>query len=176
MCSLARSRRSPEARSLRQVSKRSRLPRRLMLPQPSSSAAPKPGAVFHYAYLWHREFVAGQIEVRKHRLALAVAVSQRDGWTHVMALPITHSKPTNPDHGVLLPPGAKLAPGLDEAPSWVITTEGLRFAWPGADLRHAPGRSSPFYGSVSTGLLQAVAQSFLRNRQRGEAVSFDRYD
>jgi hypothetical protein len=149
-----------------------------MLPQPSSSAAPKPGAVFHYAYLWHREFEAGQIEARKDHpaLALAVAVSQRDGRTHVMALPITHSKPTNPDHGVLLPPGAKLAPGLDEAPSWVITTEGLRFAWPGADLRHAPGRSSPFYGSVSTGLLQAVAQSFLRNRQRGEAVSFDRYD
>jgi hypothetical protein len=149
-----------------------------MVPKPSSIAAPKPGAVFHYAYLWHREFVAGQIEARKDRptLALALAVSQRDGRTHVMALPITHSKPTDPDHGVLLPPSAKLALGLDEAPSWVITTEGSRFAWPGADLRRAPGRSSPFYGFVSTGLLQAVAQSFLRNRQRGEAVSFDRYD
>jgi hypothetical protein len=90
-----------------------------MVPKPSSIAAPKPGAVFHYAYLWHREFVAGQIEARKDRpaLALAVAVSQRDGRTHVMALPITHSKPTDPDHGVLLPPSAKLALGLDEAPS-----------------------------------------------------------
>lgn len=90
-----------------------------MLPKPSSSAAPKPGAVFHHAYLWHREFVAGQIEARKDRpaLALAVAVNQRDGRTHVMALPITHSKSTDPDHGVLLPPSAKLALGVDEAPS-----------------------------------------------------------
>jgi hypothetical protein len=87
-----------------------------MVPKPSSIAAPKPGAVFHDAYLRHREFVAGQIAARKDRpaLALAVAVSQRDGRTHVLALPITHSKPIDPDHGVLLPQNAKLALGLDE--------------------------------------------------------------
>jgi hypothetical protein len=42
-----------------------------MVPKPSSIAAPKPGAVFHFAYLWHHEFVAGQIEARRDRPALS---------------------------------------------------------------------------------------------------------
>ena len=52
----------------------------------------RPGAIFHYAYLWHREFLTGQTEGRKDRpaLALAVAISDQDGRSHVMALPITH--------------------------------------------------------------------------------------
>jgi hypothetical protein len=143
-----------------------------------ASAALQPGAVFHYAYLWHREFQAGQIEGRKDRpvMALAVAVSEKDGRTHVMALPITHSQPFDQDHGVLLPDATKRLLGLDEAPSWVITTEAVRFAWPGADVRRAPRRKGPFYGVVSTKLLQTIVRSYVNNRQRGETVSFDRYD
>ncbi|MGL4440956.1 MAG: plasmid maintenance toxin (PemK-like) [Bosea sp. (in: a-proteobacteria)] len=136
------------------------------------------GAVFQYAYLWHREFLAGQTEARKDRpaLALAVAVSSKDGRSHVLALPITHSQPKNPDHGVALPPLTKSTLGLDEAPSWVITTEAARFAWPGPDVRKAPGHTGPICGFVSEKLLQAIAKSYLRNRQHSEAVSFDRYD
>lgn len=142
------------------------------------AAVLQPGAVFHYAYLWRREFNAGQIEGRKDRptVALAVAISDRDGRTHVMALPITHSKPNNPDHGVSLPDATKRQLGLDDEPSWVITTEAVRFAWPGADVRRAPGRKSAFYGVLSTKLLQAIVRSYVQNRERGEAVSFDRYD
>jgi hypothetical protein len=136
------------------------------------------GAVFHYAYLWHREFLAGQTEARKDRpaMALAVAVSSKDGRSHVLAFPITHSRPNNPDHGVALPPMTKTMLGLDDAASWVITTEAARFAWPGPDVRKAPGHTGPIYGFVSEKLLQAVAKSYLRNRQHGEAVSFERYD
>jgi hypothetical protein len=136
------------------------------------------GAVFHYAYLWHREQLAGQVEGRKDRpvVALTIAVSDRDGRTHVLALPITHLRPDNDDHGVLLPPASKQALGLDDAPSWVVTTEAVRFAWPGADVRRAPGRKTPFYGYLSTKVLQAVVRSFLRNRARGETVSFGRYE
>jgi hypothetical protein len=138
----------------------------------------RPGAVFHYAYLWHREYLAGRIEARKDRpsLALAVAISDQDGRSHVLALPITHSKPKMPHHGVFLPAGTKRILGLDDAASWVITTEAARFAWPGADVRLAPGRTTPVYGFVSAGLLKMIARSFLENRQRGETVSFDRYD
>ncbi len=138
----------------------------------------KPGAVFNYSYLWHREFAAGRIEGRKDRpaVALAVAVSDRDGRAHVMALPVTHSRPSNPDFGVELPAATKQLLGLDYAPSWVITTEAVRFAWPGADVRRVPGRSGPLYGYVSAKLLQTIAKSFLLNRQRGGTVSFDRYE
>jgi hypothetical protein len=136
------------------------------------------GAVFRYAYLWHREFLAGQVEARKDRpaIAMAVAVSDKDGRSHVMALPITHARPVNPDHGIELPLLTKRALGLNDAPSWVITTEAVRFAWPGLDVRQAPDHAGPIYGFVSSKLLQLIAQSYLRNRQRGEAVSFDRYD
>ena len=138
----------------------------------------RPGAVFRYSYLWRREFEAGQVEGRKDRptVALAVALSERDGRTHVMALAVTHSAPTNPDHGIMLPASTKAALGLDDAPSWVVTTEAVRFAWPGADIRRIPGRRGPFYGFISAQLLQVIARSYLANRQRGEADSFDRYD
>ena len=93
-----------------------------------------------------------------------------------MALPITPSKPLNPDHGIELPPMTKRALGLDDAPSWVITTEAARFAWPGLDVRQAPNHNGPIYGFISSKLVQTIVQSYLRNRQRGDAVSFDRYD
>ena len=136
------------------------------------------GAVFQYAYLWRREFMAGQTEGRKDRpaLALAVAVSERDGRSHVLAVPITHSQPTDTRHGVALPQAAKRMFGLDDAPSWVITTEAARFAWPGADVRVAPGRTHPIYGFVGSLLLKKIVQSFLENRASGAAESFDRYD
>lgn len=146
----------------------------------SSLAQPliRAGAIFQYAYLWHREFLAGQTEARKDRpvLAMAVAVSDKDGRSHVMALPITHSQPMNPDHGIELPPMTKRALGLDDVPSWVITTEASRFAWPGLDVRQAPNHKGPIYGFISSKLVQTIVQSYLRNRQRGDAVSFDRYD
>ena len=65
----------------------------------------RPGAVFRYACLWHREYVAGQTEGRKDRpaLALAVAISDQDGRRHILALPITHAQPKAAHHGVELP-------------------------------------------------------------------------
>jgi glycerol-3-phosphate O-acyltransferase len=145
---------------------------------PSVKPVLRAGAVFQYAYLWRREFLAGQPEARKDRpaLAMAVAICDKDGRSHVMALPVTHSAPQNPDHGVQLPPATKRLLGLDDAPSWVITTEAVRFAWPGLDVRQAPNRTSPIYGFVSSQLLKSIVQSYLRNRQFGDAVSFDRYD
>lgn len=95
-----------------------------MTVSPTKGTMLRPGAIFHYAYLWHREFLAGRVEARKDRpaLALAVAISDKDGRTHVLALPVTHSKPKNPEHGIELPASTKQILGLDEMPSWVITT------------------------------------------------------
>jgi hypothetical protein len=150
------------------------------MPKPSSSDQPalRAGVVFQYSYLWHREVLAGQIEGRKDRpvVALAIAVNEADGRKHVLALPVTHSRPGNEAHGVQLPSLSKKILGLDDAPSWVVTTEAVRFAWPGADVRRAPGRSSPVYGYLSAKVLQTIVRSYLANRARGETVSFERYD
>ena len=117
------------------------------------------GTVFRYSYLWHREYLAGRREASKDRpaVALAVAVSNTDGQTHVLALPITHSQPTHAHHGVKLPDATKRILGLDDFPSWIITIESVRFAWPGPDVRPAPRRTSPIYGVISRNLLQAIA-------------------
>ena len=128
---------------------------------------------FGIANMW-----LGRPKGRKDRpaLALAVAISDQDGRRHVLALPITHAQPGAAHHRVELPAATKRILGLDDAPSWVITTEAARFAWPGADVRVAPGRATPIYGFVSSALLKSIAQSFLANRRLGETVSFERYD
>jgi hypothetical protein len=139
-------------------------------------AAIRPDAIFNLAYLWHREFLKGQSEGRRGRptLALSVAISDANRLIHVLALPITHSAPSNPRHAVQLPDITKRILGLDEDASFVVTTESVRFIWPGPDVRRAKGRTTPIYGFISSKLLQRIAQSYLENRKTGETVSFER--
>jgi hypothetical protein len=45
--------------------------------------------------------------------------------------------------------------GLDDEPSWIITTEVNRFVWPGPDIRVVEGSDTPLYGAIR----QAVRSS-----------------
>jgi hypothetical protein len=49
--------------------------------------------------------------------------------------------------------------GLDDAPAWIVTTEGNAFLRPGPDIRPIPARppGTLVYGQVSASLLQQVA-------------------
>ena len=96
---------------------------------------PVPGLVISYSYLWHDQHRAGAEEGRKVRpCAIVVATTDADGDTRVYVAPITHSRPDDP-HAVELPAAAKRRLGLDDAPSWIVTSELNRFVWPGYDLR-----------------------------------------
>jgi len=96
---------------------------------------PAPGLVVAYSYLWHGQHLAGAEEGRKTRpCAIVVALADEDGDTKVYVAPITHSRPADP-HAVELPAAAKRRLGLDDAPSWIVTSELNRFIWPGYDLR-----------------------------------------
>jgi len=74
----------------------------------------------------------------------------------------------------MLPPDVKRRLGLDDAPSWIVTTEANAFVWPGPDVRPISGRtpSTLTYGRVPHDLLKQVARSYLFNReqQRGRIV------
>lgn len=96
---------------------------------------PAPGLVISYSYLWRDQRRVGAEEGRKTRpCAIVVAMTGDDGDTKVYVAPITHSRPDDP-HAVELPPTVKRRLGLDDAPSWIVTSELNRFIWPGYDLR-----------------------------------------
>jgi hypothetical protein len=96
---------------------------------------PAPGLVISYSYLWRDQHHAGAEERRKARpCAIVVAMTDDDGDTKVYVAAVTHSRPDDP-HAVELPPAVKRRLGLDEAPSWIVTSELNRFVWPGYDLR-----------------------------------------
>lgn len=96
---------------------------------------PAPGLVISYSYLWHDEHQAGAEDGRRARpCAIVVATADEDGDTRVYVAPITHSRP-NDRHAVELPLAAKRRIGLDDAQSWIVTSELNRFVWPGYDLR-----------------------------------------
>jgi len=96
---------------------------------------PEPGLVICYSYLWREQHRAGADEGRKARpCAIVVASMEDDGDTRVYVVPITHVPAADP-HAVLLPEAAKRRLGLDDAPSWILTSEVNRFIWPGYDLQ-----------------------------------------
>jgi len=141
-----------------------------------SLAPPERGSVIRYAYLWADENERGREEGEKDRpaLVLSLAISKADGQTALLVLAVTHTPRVDPDDAVPFPPEIKRRIGLDDLPSWIVTTEANAFAWPGPDIRPIPGRTptTVVYGRVPDGLLRQVARSFLanRNRQRSRRV------
>jgi hypothetical protein len=96
---------------------------------------PVPGLVVSYSYLWYDQHMAGADEGRKARpCAIIVSANDNEGDTRVYVAAITHSRPSDP-HAVPLSTAVKRRLGLDEAPSWIVTSELNRFIWPGYDLR-----------------------------------------
>jgi hypothetical protein len=147
---------------------------------------PEPGLVINYAYLWHHEHEAGQEEGRKDRPSVIVlSVEGRHGATVVTVLPITHVGPrlapgwpqVGPrlaDEGVEIPAAVKRHLGLDDAPSWVLVSEGNEFEWPGHDLRKRRGGSYG-YGFLPPRLFDRIVKAFVdwHQQHRGRLVSRD---
>ncbi len=131
---------------------------------------PERGSVIRYAYLWADENLRGQEEGRKDRPALVLALSVReiDGAVNVLVLAVTRTPPIDPADAVPFPQDVKRRIGLDDAPSWIVTTEANAFIWPGPDVRPIPGRAptTMIYGRIQDALLQQVASSYLLNRRK----------
>ncbi|GAA5266480.1 mRNA interferase MazF [Acidiphilium sp. MT5] len=123
---------------------------------------PKPerGLVISYAYLWHSEYEKGRAEGVKDRpCVIIVAIQDNNGTPMVTVAPITHSMPTTPEAAVEIPAATKRRLGLDDARSWIVVSEGNRFAWPGPDIRPiAPGLFD--YGFLPPALFRKVQAQF----------------
>lgn len=129
---------------------------------------PVPGLVISYSYLWHDQHAAGSEEGRKARpCAIVVAARDEEGDTKVYVAPITHSKPDDP-LAVELSLSVKRRLGLDDAPSWIVTSELNRFVWPGYDLRPI-AREKPevfAWGFLPVGLFEALKRGIATHRRR----------
>jgi hypothetical protein len=133
---------------------------------------PTRGSVIRYSYLWFNENAEGREEGKKDRPALVLALTVREVLEEtldVLVLAITHTRPAAKGDAIPLPESVKRRLGLDDdEPSWIVTTEGNRFIWPGPDIRPVPGQHPPTvtYGKIPGDLLQQVAQSFLQNLKK----------
>jgi hypothetical protein len=125
---------------------------------------PRPGLVIQYSYLWKREANAGREEGAKDRpCAIVLAIDTSSDGPTVIALPITHSRPSDQEDGVETPPETKVRLGLDPERSWIIITEANVFLWPGPDLRLLPGQGpeTSTYGMLPPALFRIVRDRFL---------------
>ncbi len=132
-------------------------------------ALPEPvaGLVISYAYLWHDQHRMGLEEGRKARpCAIVVSTIDDAGDTKVYVVPVTYSRPDDP-HAVELPAAVKRRLGLDDEPSWIVTSELNRFIWPGFDLqpiaRNNPGTFA--WGFLPVEVFEAVKRGVAANRK-----------
>lgn len=129
---------------------------------------PVPGLVINYSYLWGYEHRKGRVEGAKDRPCAVVLVFADAPQPQVVVLGITHTKPPVAHHGLELSQLARRRLGLDDQPSWIITTEANMFTWPGPDLRpRYPDRQE----SVAFGILPAELVVELRRRFRAHVTS-----
>lgn len=126
-------------------------------------ALPEPelGLVISYAYLWHREHLAGRYQGQKDRpCVIVLAVDQGAKGKRVTVVPVTHSEPKDKSLAIELPQAVKRHLGLDAA-RWIMLDEGNRFIWPGYDLRLAAGTNDRYdYGYLPPRLFAAIATRF----------------
>ena len=136
---------------------------------------PTPGLVISYAYLWEHEARLGREEGAKDRPCVVILSVENHGGVRVVHVaPVTHTRPMTAADAVALPSGTKARLGLDEQPSWIITTELNRFIWPGPDLRPI-SRDKPdsfAFGSIPLGLLKQVIDQ-IRERRRVRTTARD---
>jgi hypothetical protein len=141
-----------------------------------SLPTPHPGLVIRYAYLWKREHEAGREEGSKDRpCAIVMAVTDDEGESQVLVLPITHTPPHNVADAVEIPPATKQRLGLDGERSWIMITEVNEFLWPGPDLRPVPGGDGSIaYGVLPARLFDVVRDRFLARAQRNRTARVPR--
>jgi hypothetical protein len=140
-----------------------------------ASSAPKVGQIVEHHFLWIGERAAGQVEGRKPRPCLIVAVEpQEHGEPRVTVLPITSQRPRSPGNAVAIPNDVKQRIGLDRTrPAWIVIEEANVFTWPGFDL--VPQPNGTFVrGVITRGLFERVREALLDLSRNNRAGVIDR--
>jgi hypothetical protein len=140
------------------------------------SDKPQVGQIVDHFFLWVEEQSAGQVEGRKARPCLIIAVERdRSGAPpRVTVLPITSQKPRAGSEAIAVPDNVKARIGLDRRRSaWVEIDDANIFTWPGFDL--VPQSKGAYVrGVVTRGFFLQVRNAVLLIRARGRPRSVER--
>jgi len=140
-----------------------------------STEAPGVGHVLHYSYLWWNEQRRGSEEGRKNRPSCIIINKKVEGGdTLLYVLPITHTCPKAPEHGIEIPQKTKRRLGLDDERSWIIVTEFNKFTWPGYDIRKLPSGEGYSYGVLPEKLIQQALNAVIENSRKQQFSTVDR--
>lgn len=122
--------------------------------------------VIRYDYLWRDEANRGRVEGAKDRPCAIVVAIRRDGTeSKALLAPVTHSPPDDPEHAIEIPPRVKAMLGLDDARSWIITSELNSVNW--SDPGIVPvTRDRWSYGMLPATLVNALVASALHHQLR----------
>ena len=94
---------------------------------------PQPGLVVRYDFLWKEEEKAGQVDGRKDRPCLILAVkksSQSDQEREVLLCPITHTPSIAAEKAVEVPVAMARHLQLDDDRMWIKTDQLNTVVWP----------------------------------------------
>lgn len=139
---------------------------------------PEVGLVISYSYLWSDEAADGHVEGRKARpCAIVMAVRHKEGQPPLAAVvPITHSRHSDPETAIEIPPRVAEHLGLDGDTSWIVLDDVNVFSWPGYDLRQIPDQAGRYdYGLLPPKLFETIVRRFreLRLARRTTETSRD---
>lgn len=98
---------------------------------------------------------------------VVIARIVRETLTEITVAPVTHSAPNDPHDAVEIPARVKRQLGLNQARSWIVTSELNRFVWPGPDIRVAPGRDTPLYDAIPELLFDQLRMAVNRHVAAG---------
>ena len=133
-----------------------------------SRPSPAAGQVVRFEYLWASEaFQDGLTSGAKHRPCVVLAaLPNAVGWPKVLLCGITHTKPSAPSEGVLLPKEVKKELGLDDEPSWIVTSEVNTVDWHDMRFILAP-KGSWTYGVMAAEVMEEVRQRIAARNRAG---------
>ena len=122
-----------------------------------------------YEYLWASEELQGYAEAEKVRpCAVVVAIQAKDeAPVQAMLCGITHTEPRPPSEGVEIPADVKHSLGLDEKPSWVITSEVNTVNWSDRRFVRAPSGNWE-YGELPREIMEQVRDQMMARIKAGE--------
>lgn len=137
--------------------------------------APKVGQVIDHRFLWVEEQAQGQVEGRKARPCLILAVDHEEADApRVTVVPITSQRPREGTPAVPIPQNLLGRLGLDATRSaWVALDDANDFTWPGFDV--VPQRDGGYVrGHVTAGFFDQIRKAVLKARNRGRPRRVER--
>lgn len=135
---------------------------------------PSVGLVIRYDYLWRDEARHGRQEGAKDRPCAIVIARSGEGLDAMVWLaPITHTPPTDATAAIEIPAKVKAHLGLDDARSWIVTSEINGVAW--SDPGIVPvGKSRWDYGLLPPKLAKAVVDRVVERFRAKRLGTVDR--